>query len=39
MMKWAKILFPINRSITGEGLRETIKFIKIMLIVTLKILK
>ena len=28
MMKWAKILFPINRSITGEGLRETIKFIK-----------
>jgi len=28
MMKWAKILFPINRSITGEGLRKTIQFIK-----------
>lgn len=28
MMTWAKILFPINRSITGEGLRKTIKFIK-----------
>tara|TARA_Y100001970_G_C14253479_1_gene873452 strand:- start:1795 stop:3060 length:1266 start_codon:yes stop_codon:yes gene_type:complete len=28
MMDWAKILFPINRSITGEGVRETIKFIK-----------
>ena len=28
MMKWAKVLFPINRSITGKGLRKTIKFIK-----------
>ena len=28
MMKWAKELFPINRSITGEGLRRTIKYIK-----------
>ncbi len=28
MMSWAKHLFPINRSITGEGVRETIKFIK-----------
>ena len=28
MMSWAKHLFPINRSITGEGVKETIKFIK-----------
>ena len=28
MMKWAKFLFPINRSITGQGVRQTIKFIK-----------
>ena len=27
MMKWAKSLFPINRSITGAGLRQTINFI------------
>ena len=28
MMEWAKKLFPINRSITGEGLRKTICFIQ-----------
>ena len=28
MMRWAKVLFPINRSITGKGLRQTIKFVK-----------
>ena len=28
MMNWAKDLFPINRSITGKGLRKTIKYIK-----------
>ena len=28
MMAWAKILFPINRSITGDGVRQTINFIK-----------
>ena len=28
MMKWAKDLFPINRSITGDGLRKTIKYIQ-----------
>jgi aminopeptidase-like protein len=28
MMLWAKDLFPINRSITGEGVRKTISYIK-----------
>ena len=28
MMKWANSLFPINRSITGAGLRQTINYIK-----------
>jgi len=28
MMKWAKDLFPICRSITGEGNRETIRYIR-----------
>ena len=28
MMKWAKSLFPINRSITGAGLRQTINYIR-----------
>jgi len=28
MMNWAIELFPINRSITGDGLRSTIKFIQ-----------
>ena len=28
MMSWAKDLFPINRSITGKGVKETIRYIK-----------
>ena len=28
MHNWAKDLFPICRSITGPGLRETLKYIK-----------
>lgn len=28
MYGWAKDLFPINRSITGQGLRDTLKYIK-----------
>tara|TARA_B100000886_G_scaffold90816_1_gene59940 strand:+ start:28545 stop:29828 length:1284 start_codon:yes stop_codon:yes gene_type:complete len=28
MMEWAKSLFPINRSITGAGLRQTINYIR-----------
>jgi aminopeptidase-like protein len=28
MYEWAKDLFPINRSITGKGLRETLVYIK-----------
>ena len=28
MMEWAKIIFPYNRSITGHGVRQTIKFIQ-----------
>jgi len=28
MYKWAKDLFPFNRSITGEGVRKTLKYIK-----------
>ena len=27
-MLWAKDLFPINRSITGKGVKETIRYIK-----------
>ena len=26
MIKWAKDLFPLNRSVTGEGNRKTIKY-------------
>ena len=28
MYKWAEDLFPINRSITGQGVRETLKYLK-----------
>ncbi|WP_198553765.1 DUF4910 domain-containing protein [Tenacibaculum sp. Bg11-29] len=28
MYKWATDLFPINRSLTGEGVRETLRYIK-----------
>ena len=28
MYKWAKYLFPINRSLTGEGVRKTLNYIK-----------
>ena len=28
MHDWAKELFPINRSLTGEGVRKTLKIIK-----------
>ena len=28
MLSWAKSLFPINRSITGPGVRETLEFLK-----------
>ena len=28
MYKWATELFPINRSLTGEGVRETLNYIK-----------
>ena len=28
MLKWAKDLFPICRSITGQGVRETINYFK-----------
>jgi aminopeptidase-like protein len=28
MHDWARQLFPINRSLTGEGVRETLRFIK-----------
>ena len=28
MYFWAKELFPINRSITGKGVRKTLKYIK-----------
>ncbi|NBU97323.1 MAG: DUF4910 domain-containing protein [Spirochaetia bacterium] len=28
MFSWAKFLFPINRSLTGNGNRQTLKFIK-----------
>jgi len=26
MMNWAKTLFPINRSLTGKGVKQTINF-------------
>ena len=26
MMNWAKTLFPINRSLTGKGVKQTISF-------------
>ena len=28
LKKWAEKLFPLNRSLTGEGNRQTIKYIK-----------
>lgn len=28
MYSWAKDLFPINRSLTGEGVRETLQYFK-----------
>ena len=28
MYEWAKDLFPINRSLTGPGVRETLNYIK-----------
>jgi Uncharacterized protein conserved in bacteria with an aminopeptidase-like domain len=28
MYQWAKELFPINRSITGDGVRKTLRYIK-----------
>lgn len=28
MYEWAKKLFPINRSLTGDGVRETLRYIK-----------
>ena len=28
MYEWICDLFPINRSITGEGVRQTLKYIK-----------
>lgn len=28
MMDWARTLFPINRSLTGQGVRQTIKFVR-----------
>ena len=28
MYLWAKELFPFNRSITGQGVRQTLKYIK-----------
>ena len=31
MYSWAKDLFPICRSITGEGLRDTLKYINTLL--------
>lgn len=31
MYKWATDLFPINRSITGQGVRDTLKYLKAIL--------
>ena len=31
MYQWARDLFPINRSITGPGVRETLKYLKTIL--------
>ncbi len=31
MHKWATELFPLNRSLTGDGVRQTLKFIKSVL--------
>ena len=28
MLKWAKILFPICRSLTGKGTQKTLRFFK-----------
>ena len=28
MMKWAKDIFPYNRSLSGDGVRKTIKYIQ-----------
>ena len=28
MYQWVKELFPINRSITGEGVRQTLEYIQ-----------
>ena len=28
MYNWARDLFPLNRSLTGEGNRETLKYLK-----------
>jgi aminopeptidase-like protein len=31
MHKWATELFPLNRSLTGDGVRQTLKYIKLVL--------
>ena len=31
MYKWASDLFPLNRSITGQGTRETLQYLKKLL--------
>ena len=37
MYQWAKELFPINRSITGDGVRKTLRYIKNEIVCFLKI--